>query len=778
MCPVNGKIELVSGGRAPTLITTPMTRSPDEALALASAHHAAGNQAQARPLYDEVLAADPDHPLALLRIAEQELAQGRVQDAAARVERALHVATHRAQPTRDLWFVLGRARMAHGDWQAAERAFTGMLGASPGDGAALLSLGWAALAAGDPARAELPLREAVVQHPGFAPAWANLAVALAAQQRLDEAFACARTAVECAPESIASCQVFAAIAIQSGNAEAAIPVCRAALARSPGNPMLVAALADALKGAGARVEALALLAPLVADPRASAEVLVSYGALCVESGQFPEAIGCLERAVASGPPNPRAWDNLGTAYAMTEQVEHAASAFSRAAELDPKLSPAICHLAGALRTLCDWDGLQRVDAIWLDRFDRPDSDPRWNPFVAIFLPTTPAQQLRAARLWSRHTLPAVAVSAPALVRSPGSRLRVGYLTSDLHDHATAHLAAGLFERHDRSTTEICAYSYGTDDGSAMRSRLVRAFDRWVDIAGVSDDTAAGRIRDDGIDVLVELKGHTAGSRLGISCRRPAPIQLHYLGFPGTLGLDAISHLVADAVVVPAGEEAGYHEMLLRMPVCYQVNDDRRALPVAPARSELGLPDDRIVLACFNQTNKLSRTFFHLWAQAMREVPGSVLWLYVPHELTQRNVRREAEREGLDPRRIVFASKVANEAHIARLRAADLALDLLPYGSHTTGSDALWAGVPLLSCRGATFAGRVGASLLAAVGMPELVRETEEDYGAELLRLLRDPERLRGYKHYLDAERRRLPLFDTEGFTRAWERMLLDLTENL
>lgn len=753
-----------------------MARSPDEALAKASAHHAAGNHAQARPFYDEVLAADPDHPTALLRVAEQELASGRADDAAARSERALNAAMGRGQPTTDFWFVLGRAHMARGDWQAAERAFAGMLDASPGNAAALLSLGWAALAAGDPARAELPLREAVARHPSFAPAWANLAVALAAQQRLDEAFACAKTSVDRAPESIASCQVFAAVAIQSGNSEAALPVCRAALARSPGNPVLVAALADALKATGAHREALALLAPLAADSRPPAEVLVSYGALCVELGRFPDAIECLERALASGLRNSRAWDNLGTAYSMGEQLDRAAAAFTCATELDPKLSPALCHLAEALRKLCDWNGLERVDAIWLDRFDRRDSDPRWNPFIAIFLPTSPAQQLRAARLWSRHTLPAVAAAAPAFVRRPGSRLRIGYLSSDLHDHATAHLAAGLFERHDRSTTEICAYSYGIDDASAMRARLVRGFDRWVDIAGVSDDAAAKRIRDDGIDVLVELKGHTAGNRLGIVCRRPAAIQLHYLGFPGTLGLDAIARLVADPVVIPAGEEAAYHETLLRMPLCYQVNDDRRALPAMPARSALGLPEDQMVLACFNQAAKLSRAFFHLWAQAMREVPRSVLWLFVPHEITQRNLRREAEREGLDPQRIVFAPRAPNEAHIARLRVADLALDLLPCGSHTTGSDALWAGVPLLSCRGATFAGRVGASLLAAVGLPELVTETQEDYGAELLRLLRDPERLRGYKHYLDTERGRLPLFDTEGFTRAWERMLIRLAD--
>mgnify|MGYP003694562883 CR=1 FL=1 len=371
----------------------------------------------------------------------------------------------------------------------------------------------------------------------------------------------------------------------------------------------------------------------------------------------------------------------------------------------------------------------------------------------------------------------MATRAPAFVRRPGSRLRIGYLSSDLHDHATAHLAAGLFERHDRSTTEICAYSYGIADASAMRARLVRGFDRWVDLADMSDDAAANRIRNDGIDVLVELKGHTVGNRLGIVCRRPAPIQIHYLGFPGTLGLDAISQPCRRRGGHSCRRRGRLQETLLRMPHCYQVNDDRRALPAVPARSALGLPDEAIVLACFNQTTKLSRAFFRLWVQAMREVPRSVLWLYVPHEITQRNLRREAEREGLDPARIVFAPNAPNEAHIARLRTADLSLDLLPYGSHTTGSDgAVGRGAAaLVPRRHVREAGSARASL-AAVGLPELVTETKEDYGAELLRLLRDPERLRGYKHYLDIERGRLPLFDTEGFTRAWERMLIRLAD--
>jgi predicted O-linked N-acetylglucosamine transferase (SPINDLY family) len=378
--------------------------------------------------------------------------------------------------------------------------------------------------------------------------------------------------------------------------------------------------------------------------------------------------------------------------------------------------------------------------------------------------------LRVARAWSRHTLPRVAAPGPAPVRSLGSRLRIGYLSSDLHDHATARLMVELFERHDKARTEIIAYSCGPDDGSPMRTRLRHAFDHWVEIAN-DDVAAARRIRDDGIDVLVDLKGHTKDNRLGIACRRPAPVQIHYLGYPGTLGLDAISHLVADAITIPPGEESSYHETVVRLPRCYQVNDSRRPLPAALPRAALGLSEEAIVLACFNQTYKLSREFLRLWARAMHEVPRSVLWLYVPNETAQRNLRREALREGLDSSRLVFAPTVTADAHIARLRAADLALDVLPVGSHTTGSDALWAGVPMLTCRGHTFAGRVGASLLDAVGLQELVTPSMEAYGETLAELLREPERLRACRNHLEVNRYRLPLFDAEGFTRDWERML-------
>ena len=324
--------------------------------------------------------------------------------------------------------------------------------------------------------------------------------------------------------------------------------------------------------------------------------------------------------------------------------------------------------------------------------------------------------------------------------------------------------------------ETFGYSYGADDGGAMRRRLTAAFEHWRDLRAMGDTDAAACIAADGLDVLVDLKGHTHGARLAILARRPAPLQLHYLGYPGTLGFDGVDAIVADGIVVPPADDLHFHERVLRLPRCYQVNDRGRALPPRAARAALGLPDDALVLACFNQTYKLSRRFFAIWLTALEREPRAVLWLLVSDALARANLRREAERAGIDRARLVFAPNLPQEAHIARLRTADLALDVLPYGSHTTGSDALWAGVPLLTCRGATFAGRVGASLLQAVGLPDLVTESIDEYRDALLRLVGDRDRLAGYRDYLERGREGFPLFDTEGFARDFERLLVAAIE--
>jgi len=503
-------------------------------------------------------------------------------------------------------------------------------------------------------------------------------------------------------------------------------------------------------------------------------------------------VAAFDQAARFAPDNAQAWFALGNACMEAEQqmVDRAAKgtrgsdaarsydplagaviAFARAHALSPDDAGIVAHRAMAARYACLWPEAADVVKALTGLAARAPASFACEPMSAVALLDDPNVQRNGIEGWSRANLAAPA--APPAIRQRGTRLRVGYLSSDLHDHATARLAAGLFELHDRARFEVFAYAADRDDGSAMRARLRAAFEHWRDVRELSDDDAASLIASDSIDVLVDLKGHTSGSRLAILSRRPAPVQLHYLGFPGTLGYGAIDGLVADAIVAPQASEAEFAERVLRLPVCYQVNDHRRELPPVPSRSEAGLPERGLVLACFNQAYKITDRVASAWMDALREHRDAVLWLAVPHALARRNLAAFAVRNGIAPDRLVFAPTVPQAAHLARLRCADLALDVLPYGSHTTGSDALFAGVPLLTCRGNTFAGRVGASLCAAVEMPELVTGSLADYAALLRQLCTDRARLTHYRDHLDRGRARLPLFDTERFTREFERLIED-----
>jgi predicted O-linked N-acetylglucosamine transferase (SPINDLY family) len=435
----------------------------------------------------------------------------------------------------------------------------------------------------------------------------------------------------------------------------------------------------------------------------------------------------------------------------------------------------MANLVYAQQYLCAWDALEQSERRLTATLADPAADPRWPPFVALAMPLVPQQQLEVARRWSRAMLP-----PPAPRRRPqprAKRLRVGYLSGSFHEHPTARLMVGLFEAHDRQRFEVTGYSYGPDDGSALRARVRASFEHWRDVRELSDEDIARAIRDDGIDLLIERKGHTHGGRLAILAQRPAAVQIHYMSFPGTIGYDAVDGIIADAEVVPPGAEADFHERVWRLPRCYYVNDNRRGVPSASPRRDNGLPEDALVLACLNQGYKLRRPFFSVWMEALRAQSDAVLWLLAGHPRAQANLRAEAAKSGVDPARLIFARAAPQDAHVARIGCADLALDTLPYGAHTTGVDALWAGVPMLTCRGDTFAGRVGASLVLAAGLPELVTNTLDDYRAYLLSLAADRAALHGYRAYLEGSRDSNPLFDTKAFARDWETLLLTIYDD-
>jgi predicted O-linked N-acetylglucosamine transferase (SPINDLY family) len=329
--------------------------------------------------------------------------------------------------------------------------------------------------------------------------------------------------------------------------------------------------------------------------------------------------------------------------------------------------------------------------------------------------------------------------------------------------------AGVFELHDRERFETCAFSYGPNDKSAMRARLERAFDRFNDVSGKSDAAIATLLRDNEIDIAVDLKGYTGSARPGILASRPAPLQVHYLGYPGTMGAGTIDYLIADSIVIPDEERKFYTEKIAYLPDSYQCNDRKRPVPTrAPNRSEAGLPANGFVFCCFNANNKILPEMFDVWMRLLAEVPGSVLWLFADNDDVIANLRSEARVRGVAPERLIFAKRVSLGEHLARLTLADLVLDTLPYGAHTTASDALWAGVPVLTTRGSTFAGRVAASLLAAVGLPELVTSSVAEYEARAKSLVADPAELGALRTRLARNRETCPLFDTGRITRQLE----------
>ncbi|MGQ9659161.1 MAG: O-linked N-acetylglucosamine transferase family protein [Thermochromatium sp.] len=428
---------------------------------------------------------------------------------------------------------------------------------------------------------------------------------------------------------------------------------------------------------------------------------------------------------------------------------------------------------------CNWHRFAERCATLIERI-RTSNQAIIRPFAALAIPgLTPFDQQRIARLHAANYAPWSARAGdlpPAPAKPAGARLRIGYLSDDFQEHATAYLTAALFERHDRTRFEVFAYSTGQDDGGPMRRRLRAAIEHFVDIRDLSHEEAARRIRADGIDILVDLKGYTRNARLEILAQRPSPIQVSWLGFPGGLGSDFIDYLIADPIVIPPESVAAYDEAIAYLPDAYAPVDDRRQVGARPTRTQVGLPEDAFVFACFNDPYKITPVIFDRWCQLLKAVPRSVLWLYARTEAIRRNLRREAEQRGLDAGRLIFAPNCPQPEHLARLPLADLMLDTLPVNAHTTASDALWMGVPLVTCQGETFAARVASSLLTACGLSELITTDLDRYQALALDLATHPARLQELRTRLSEARAHAPFFDGERFARQLEELYCRLWE--
>ena len=499
-------------------------------------------------------------------------------------------------------------------------------------------------------------------------------------------------------------------------------------------------------------------------------ILTELGLALLATASAPQAVGPLRRAIELG------MDDVEVTLALAGLEIGRGDIDVAQARLEELIRRAPTHL-GVLATYwftqqkqCRWEQASTLESELLRRLEKGERHAALSPFMLLLSNASPA--LLRDHLPAHHYSASKQMSPPAVaINLPLThRLKVGYLSADLHEHATAILIAGLFEHHDRERFELFAYSYGPRVEDAYRTRLKSALPSWRDLNDLSDEKAAATIRGDSLDVLIEMKGHTLGARLKITALRPAPIIIHYLGYPGTLASDGIDYLVADQTIVPVEHESFYNETILRMPGSYQANDTLRPRPTPTARAELGLPQDAVVLCNFNQSAKWTAPFFCCWLRALKRSPRAILWLQQPNATAQAALMELAYSMGVG-KQIVWAPVLPPQTHLARLGAADLAMDQLPCASHTTGADALWMGVPLLTCLGEAFHGRVGASLARAVDLPEFITHNIDEYEQRLGELLDHPEQIEAAKQHLSLNRHQLPLFNTQQFTRDWEALL-------
>jgi len=650
------------------------------------------------------------------------------------------------------WDNLALCHFQLGQLADAEASLRRSLALNPGSAGTLTALGGVLGALHRYGEARSILERALAIEPGNPAIHFELGRTLARQNEPVPAEQHLRFALAANPEVAATHYELGLLSRKSGKLGAAEASFRRAIELDRIHPAAYAQLAVVLSLANRRQEAVA----------AAHAALNAVGE--IESGASESDLDVLDLAADVLEDAGRSGDVTGIFKA------------TRKFRMDPLRALRAVHAA---RRVCDWDF-----AASLEHEARRVAEPQSPingaaPLLLLSLPqATPAEQLATAQKYARLVMTAASPSVrpPAVRRDGRIRLRVGYFSGDFCDHATAHLIAGVIEAQDRERFEVVGYDFSPPAVDEYRRRLEHAFDRIVEIRDWPQPEATRRIAEDEVDILVDLKGWTKGSLAAVLAPRPASLQVQWLGYPGTLGAPWIDYIIADTVLIPPGHEAHFSEKIIRLPDTYQPNDDKR--PVGPTldRQFYGLADDAFVFGSFNDMFKLTPEIFELWLGLLQAADRSVLWLLQPEPAAAEALRARAARRGISPERIIFAPLVAPPEHRARLARADLALDCFPYGSHTTASDMLWAGVPLVALMGETFASRVSASLLTAAGLPELITTSYDDYYRLALRLATDRAELARLKSRLKDRRRTAALFDTKRFTRNLEAAFLAIWE--
>jgi len=778
----------------------------DETLQKAFSLHRSGSFAEAAKLYRKVIRQDPREANALHSLGIIESATGNRAEAAALMARSLQVEPANVTFMQNyatvlcqlgqfgtassiclkgleldrgnvyLLYVAAAALLQQDRLQEALATFDELLAREPGHAAALTERGSVHMALEQYDAAHADIERAIALQPHYAEAHLNRAILSGRLGQHDDAIAAFERALKLNPNSANAWLGLGNVFFDQRRAPDALSAFDRALALAPASAEAWLGRGNVLFDLKGGNEALAAYDKALALRPSLAEAWIGRGNVLLDLRRHQEALAAYDKALALKPQSAEANSGRGHVLAGLGRPDQAVIAYGKAVARKPDLIGLRGDRIFAQMQLCDWDGIAAESDLLLQAVRAGEA--ATSPFNFLGLDASPADQLRCAQAWTRRRYPA----QPPLWRGERyvhDRIRIGYVSADFRQHPVAYLAAGLFEAHDRSRFEVIGLSIGPDDGSEIRRRLERAFDKFIDVAGLGVDDIARRIRAEEIDLLVDLNGYTQNARPGVFARRPAPVQVNYLGFPGTMGADYIDYIIADPVLVPSSHRDAYAEKIVHLPHSYLPHDDggRAISDVGLERGEFGLPERGIVFCCFNNAYKFNPHAFASRMRILKAVEGSVLWLSESHPAAMASLRNSAAEAGVAPERLVFATRVPSAAdHLARHRLADLFLDTLPYNAHTTASDALWAGLPVLTQIGETFAGRVGASLLTAIGLPELIVQTTEQFEDLAIELVTAKDRLLVIRERLARNRSTLPLFDTNLFTRHLESAYAEMVE--
>ena len=569
------------------------------------------------------------------------------------------------------------------------------------------------------------------------------------------------------PKHFDALHLLGVVAAQTNNPSLAAELIGKAIKINPSSAYAYSNLGTALQELKRLDDALASYNKAIALKPDYAEAFNNRGNALLELKRLDVALASYDKAIALKPDYAEAFYNRGTALQEFNRLDEALASYNKAIALKPDYE----FLAGKrlhLRMkLCQWtDFPEEIEALVKGLQEGKSVT---QPYELSGLLDSPELLLKASQLYADVKFKKQEALGPILKRAPDGKIRIGYYSADFRNHAVSYLMAELFELHDKSRFEILGFSFGSNANDEMRQRVSKTFDRFIDVRKMSDKEVSKLSRELGVDVAVDLVGYTKDSRTSIFAERAAPVQVSYLGYIGSMGVDYIDYIIADKIVVPIEQQLNYSEKIAYLPNSYQVNDSKRKISDRQyTKKEFGLPEEGFIFCSFNNNFKILPAIFDGWMRILKAVDSSVLWLFVDNHTAAVNLRLEAENRGVDSNRLVFATNMPLEDHLARYRLADLMLDTLPYNAGTTASHALWAGLPVLTCMGKLFVGRMAASLLGAIDLPELITTSLEEYEAKAIELASNPDKLREIKDKIGRNRQTTPLFDTKLFTRHIE----------